>query len=123
MFLDKPDNISIEPEPILPNGKLTVKEGNTIGPYDCSADCNPPCQIKWRYKDTNGTMHDASSNGHELSIERVNRSISLLRCVAIYDQNDRERRNIELDIQCKYFSTILLELYYLNANIVMLFVF
>nr|XP_022304465.1 uncharacterized protein LOC111111660 [Crassostrea virginica] len=97
--LYKPDNISIEPEPILTNGKLTVKEGNTIGPYDCSVDCNPPCQINWKYKNTNGTLHDASSNGHELSIESVNRSISLLCCVAIYKHNDSERRNIELDIQ------------------------
>ena len=96
--------LSIKPDPQLLNGKLTVTEGETIGPYNCSADCNPPCSITWEYKDTDGTIHDASSSGHELSIERVNRSISLLRCVAIYKQKDMMRRNIELYIQCKYFS-------------------
>nr|XP_022304903.1 uncharacterized protein LOC111111974 isoform X2 [Crassostrea virginica]XP_022304904.1 uncharacterized protein LOC111111974 isoform X2 [Crassostrea virginica] len=91
--------LSISPEPNLNNRKLTVKEKENIGPYNCSADCNPPCTIMWKYKDTNGSLHDASYNGHELSIQMVNRSISLLRCVAIYDQNFREKRNIELDIQ------------------------
>ena len=104
VFVDKPDNISIDPEPELHNWALTVKEGETIGPYDCSADCNPPCEIKWKYKDINNHVYDASSNGHELSIQRANRSILLFRCVAIYEQEDREKRNIELDIQCKYVS-------------------
>ena len=102
VFVDKPDNISIDPELKLNNGRLTVKEGETIGPYNCSADCNPPCEIKWRYKDIDTIVHDASSNGHELSIQRVNRSISLLRCVAIYEKKNRTR-DIELDIQCKCF--------------------
>ena len=90
--------------PTVDNGKLTVKEGETIGPYNCSADCNPPCEVKWRYRDINNNVHDASSSGHELSILKVNRNISLLRCMAVYEQGDRERRNIELDIQCKYFD-------------------
>ncbi|XP_078329236.1 uncharacterized protein LOC111112451 [Crassostrea virginica] len=58
--LYKPDMLSIKPEPQLLNGKLTVTEGETIGPYHCSADCNPPCSITWEYKDTDGTIHDAS---------------------------------------------------------------
>ena len=104
MFVDKPDMLSIKPEPQLLNGKLTVTEGETIGPYNCSSDCNPPCSITWKYKDTDSTIHDASSSGHELSILKVNRNISLLRCMAVYEQRDREIRNIELDIQCKYFD-------------------
>nr|XP_022305662.1 uncharacterized protein LOC111112451 isoform X2 [Crassostrea virginica] len=102
--LYKPDMLLIKPEPQLLYGKLTVTEGETIGPYHCSADCNPPCSITWKYKDTDGTIHDASSTGHELSMQKVNRSISLLRCVAIYEQQDRIRRDIELYVQCKYFS-------------------
>ena len=104
VFADKPDMLLIKPEPQLLYGKLTVTEGETIGPYHCSADCNPPCSITWKYKDTDGTIHDASSSGHELSTQKVNRSISLLRCVAIYEQQDRIRRDIELYVQCKYFS-------------------
>ena len=113
-FVDEPDMLSIKPDPQLLNGKLTVTEGETIGPYHCSADCNPPCSITWEYKDTDGTIHDASSSGHELSSQKVNRSISLFRCVAIYKQQYRIRRNIELDIQCKYFSTTILPLFYIS---------
>ena len=113
VFVDQPDNISIDPEPELNNGRLTVKEGETIGPYDCSSDCNPPCEIKWKYKDINNNVHDASSNGYELSILKVNKNISLIRCVAIYKQKDMMRKDIELDIQCKYFNiTNLIVLFY-----------
>ena len=66
----------INPEPKLDNGSLTVREDDTIGPYNCSTDCNPPCKIKWRYKDTADEVYDASSNGHELSIQKVNRDMS-----------------------------------------------
>ena len=51
MFVDEAGILSINPKPTLKNGKLTVKEGETIGPYSCSADCNPACEIKWIYKD------------------------------------------------------------------------
>nr|XP_022305656.1 uncharacterized protein LOC111112450 [Crassostrea virginica]XP_022305657.1 uncharacterized protein LOC111112450 [Crassostrea virginica]XP_022305658.1 uncharacterized protein LOC111112450 [Crassostrea virginica]XP_022305660.1 uncharacterized protein LOC111112450 [Crassostrea virginica] len=111
--LYKPDMLSIKPEPQLLNGKLTVTEGETIGPYHCSADCNPPCSIAWKYKDTDGTIHDASSSGHELSMQRVNRNISLLRCVAIYKPPYKESQSLELDIQCKYFSITILSLFYI----------
>ena len=70
LFVDEPSILSIDPKPELNNGKLTVMEEETVGPYNCSADCNPPCEIKWRYKDINNNVHDASSNGHELSIQR-----------------------------------------------------
>lgn len=104
LFVDKPDKLSIDPEPTLKNGNLTVKEGETIGPYDCSADCNPPCEIIWKYKDTAGTLHDATFSGHTLSVLTVSRNISLLRCIAKYmDERDNKRKhNISLDVQCKY---------------------
>nr|XP_022307622.1 uncharacterized protein LOC111113623 [Crassostrea virginica] len=104
--LYQPDNISIDPEPELNNGRLTVKEGETIGPYDCSSDCNPPCEIKWKYKDINNNVHDASSNGYDLSILKVNKNISLIRCVAIYKQKDMMRKDIELDIQYNSVSDV-----------------
>nr|XP_022303195.1 uncharacterized protein LOC111110851 isoform X2 [Crassostrea virginica] len=99
--LYEPGILSIKPKPELYNGKLTVKEGETIGPYICSADCNPPCKIKWRYKDTADKLYDATSKGHQLSIQMVNRSISLLQCIAIYvnETSDKKKHNISLDIQ------------------------
>ena len=42
-------------------GKLAVKEGESIGPYTCTADCNPPCDISWKYKDsTSGDFFDVN---------------------------------------------------------------
>nr|XP_022304273.1 uncharacterized protein LOC111111531 isoform X2 [Crassostrea virginica] len=99
--LYKPDKLSIDPKPKLKNGTLTVKEGETIGPYDCSADCNPPCEIIWKYKDTAGTLHDATFSGYTLSVLTVSRNISLLRCIAKYmDERDNKRKhNIFFDVQ------------------------
>ena len=112
VFVDKPDMLSIKPEPQLLNGKLTVTEWETIGPYHCSADCNPPCSITWEYKNTDGTIHDASSNGKVMGVKRVNRSISLHRCTAIYEQKHREKQVLELDIQCKYSILFFIVLFY-----------
>ena len=104
MFVDEPGTLSISGKPDIINGKLTVKEGETVGPYNCSADCNPPCEIKWRYKDIGDKVNDVSSSGHELSILKVNRNISLLRCIAIYmnKTDNKKKHNITLDVQCQY---------------------
>ena len=92
----------INPVPKVDNGKLTVKEGETIGPYNCSADCNPPCDVKWRYIDTAGKIQDA------LSPHIATRNITEFRCVAIYmhDENYTERYTIDLNVQCKYHFTV-----------------
>ena len=93
----------INPEPKVENGKLTVKEGETIGPYNCSADCNPPCKIKWRYNDTAGNIQDVSPPSKAaLSPQIVTRNITDFRCVAKYQENDRERYTIDFNVQCKY---------------------
>nr|XP_022305637.1 uncharacterized protein LOC111112440 isoform X2 [Crassostrea virginica] len=99
--LYEPGTMSISGKPDIHNGKLTVKEGETVGPYNCSADCNPPCEIKWRYKDIDDKVNDASSSGQELSVLKVNRNISLLRCIAIYmnKTDDKKKHNITLDVQ------------------------
>ena len=101
-FVDEPNKLLIHPEPYFNYGKLTVKDGQTIGPYDCSADCNPPCEIIWKYKDTAGTFHNATVSGHTLSVLTVSRNISLLRCIAKYmgETDDKKKHNIPLDVQC-----------------------
>nr|XP_022311460.1 carcinoembryonic antigen-related cell adhesion molecule 6-like [Crassostrea virginica] len=96
-----PDNLTILPEPQLnQNGKLTVKEGDTIGPYTCTADCNPPCDITWEYKDsTLGGYFDVASTGL-LNSQIVNRSIALYRCIAKYppDKDFKKIESIKLDV-------------------------
>uniref|UniRef100_K1QH33 Uncharacterized protein n=1 Tax=Magallana gigas TaxID=29159 RepID=K1QH33_MAGGI len=59
-----PDRPKITPEPVLNvNGKLTVREGETIGPFVCIADCNPPCNITWRVQGSDGFSDACSEMG------------------------------------------------------------
>nr|XP_022307478.1 uncharacterized protein LOC111113474 [Crassostrea virginica] len=95
-----PDKLAILPQPLLnSNDKLTVKEGESIGPYNCTVDCNPPCDITWEYKDSTSGFFDVASTG-SLDSHTVNRSIALYRCIAKYrpykDFNKIE--DIKLDV-------------------------
>ena len=104
-FVDTSDKLTISPRPSqnLYN-KLLVKEGETIGPYTCTADCNPPCDIMWKYKDsTTGGFCDVASTGL-LDSQIVNRSIALYRCIAQYspDKDFKIIENIILVVLCKY---------------------
>nr|XP_022306367.1 uncharacterized protein LOC111112825 isoform X1 [Crassostrea virginica] len=96
-----PDTLTVSPRPPFNlDNKLTVKEGETIGPYSCTADCNPPCDISWKYKDvTNGQFFDVASTAFLYS-HIVNRSIELFRCVAKYSPGIGFRiiENIYLDV-------------------------
>nr|XP_022311307.1 uncharacterized protein LOC111116599 [Crassostrea virginica] len=90
-----PDKLKILPEP---QPKLTVKEGETIGPYTCTADCNPPCDITWKYKDsTSDGFFDVASTGL-LDSQIVNRSIALYRCIAKYQSVMDVKESIKLDV-------------------------
>ncbi|XP_052692716.1 uncharacterized protein LOC128170993 isoform X1 [Crassostrea angulata] len=106
-----PDKIIITPEPILNiNDKLTVGEGETIGPFVCTADCNPLCNITWRVKGTDG-VSDARSVMGTLLQQQVQRDMLSFRCKA--DRGDKTlKQSIQLDVQ--YLDDILL---YMNGEI------
>uniref|UniRef100_A0A8W8P3Z9 Uncharacterized protein n=1 Tax=Magallana gigas TaxID=29159 RepID=A0A8W8P3Z9_MAGGI len=93
-----PDRIIIIPAPKLnSNDKLTVREGETIGPFDCTADCNPSCNITWRVKDTDGSS-DARSEMGTLLQQTVQRDMRLFRCIA--DRGNKTlKQKIQLDVQ------------------------
>ena len=93
--------MEITPRPLInKNGRLALKEGDEIGPYNCSADCNPPCQISWKFEDKIG-FHSLTEK-EELRGQVVNRNMSLLRCIAHYNETKEENYNISLDVQCMY---------------------
>nr|XP_022306466.1 uncharacterized protein LOC111112893 [Crassostrea virginica] len=96
-----PDKLTILPEPLLnSDDKLAVKEGETIGPYTCTADCNPPCDITWKYKDsTSGGFFDVASTG-SLDSQIANRSIGLYRCISKFlpDSSFKKIESIRLDV-------------------------
>ncbi|XP_022311594.2 uncharacterized protein LOC111116862 [Crassostrea virginica] len=80
-----PDQVSFDPQPIQlkTNIVVTLKEGDMFGPYNCLADCNPPCTFTWKYKNITTTdfVGVASDGGYLLS-QRVKRDIKMFRCIA-----------------------------------------
>lgn len=73
---------------------ITVKERDSIGPFRCQADCNPPCNISWTYDNSYKPVKVISP-----MIEiQANRSISRLQCI-VKGETEQIAKNISLDIQ------------------------
>eukprot|EP00105_Crassostrea_gigas_P006932 XP_011421012.1 PREDICTED: uncharacterized protein LOC105323640 [Crassostrea gigas] len=107
-----PDILIITPQPTLNiNDKLTVREGETIGPFVCTADCNPPCNITWRVKTSDG-FSDARSEMGTLMQQVVQRDMRLFRCQANRG-NKTSKQGFELDVQ--YLDDTLL---YINGEMI-----
>lgn len=101
IFKDGPDKLTITPEPILNNnGQLKVREGDTIGPFVCSADCNPPCNITWRVKYSDGFSDVPTEMGTVLQ-QAVQRNTLLFLCMSNWEKRILQQ-GIQLDAQCKY---------------------
>lgn len=76
--------------------KFTVKEGEMVGPIFCSADCKPPCNVRWKYKESNGLKDTLSQNGI-LLLRSVNRNIIQITCSSRW-KNESVEKDISLDI-------------------------
>lgn len=101
IFKDGPDKLTITPEPILNNnGQLKVRKGDTIGPFVCSADCNPPCNITWRVKYSDGFSDVPTEMGTVLQ-QAVQRNTLLFLCISNWEKRILQQ-GIQLDVQCKY---------------------
>lgn len=101
-ILDGPDEIKFEPNSDIPNEKLiTLKEGESIGPYQCIADCNPPCNMTWKYMDTNGKF-SFLTKGRTMSKQYVNRNIKSYHCVAEWKFHHEKKRGFALDVKCRF---------------------
>lgn len=107
-FVDRHDRLTISPEPDLNEvNKLTVKEGDIIGPFNCSADCNPQCDITWKLKTTSGYSDPPQKDGLLLALV-VKRDMEFVRCVAKWIfTNKTIQKGILLDVQCKYFFILI----------------
>ncbi|XP_062605647.1 hemicentin-1-like [Saccostrea cucullata] len=74
---------------------ITIRVGAPLGPYNCSADCNPPCTVQWKYKRPEGDMKNVTPYGNsplplpDLNADRT--KMTLIRCVA----NNSEGRKID----------------------------
>lgn len=102
LSLDGPEQLILTPQPTLNRfNTLTIKEGETIGPYQCKADCNPPCDTTWKYMNSTGSLHVLLNDGM-LVQQRVKRNVSLIICEAKWGIDTVINKSITLDVQCKF---------------------
>lgn len=98
---DGPDEITFEPNPSIQKNQLfTVREGETIGPYQCIVDCNPPCNITWEYMDANGYRQSIPQRRIMLQ-QHANRKIKSYFCVAEWKSQPIKEKEITLYVKCK----------------------
>lgn len=90
-----------EPNPDIPKEKIiTIREGESIGPYQCIADCNPPCNMTWKYMDTDGKFSFLPKGRNTLK-QYVKRNIKSYHCVAERKSQPKKERDLALDVKCK----------------------
>lgn len=93
-----PAQLTLTPKPKLDNNdRVTVKEGDIVGPIFCSADCYPPCNITWKYKDSD-KFRDASSQNGILLLQSVHRNITQITCLSRWKDESMEK-DISLYVQ------------------------
>lgn len=104
-LLDKSKILIIFTNPPLDDdNKLTVKEGETIGPFSCTSDCNPACDTRWKLKTLGGLSDPLSEDGMLLPLV-AKRNMKMLRCIAEWRYNNETiTEDNALNIQCKYFN-------------------
>ena len=106
VITDGPGSVNINPQ--LPaNQTLYVRDGDYVGPYNCSADCNPPCVIQWKYKLSNGTFRDAESEGGTLTQQQVFRDKALFQCVVTSSFN----KTLQTTVICESFCVLIVTIY------------
>ncbi|XP_052710525.1 uncharacterized protein LOC128184925 [Crassostrea angulata] len=93
-----PEQLIFTPKPnVNKYDKLTVKEGDVVGPIFCSADCNPPCNVTWKYKESNG-LKDALSQNGILLLQSINRNVTQIICSSRW-KNESVEKDFTLDVQ------------------------
>lgn len=93
-----PEKLILTPQPTLNRfNTLTIKEGATIGPYQCKVDCNPPCDTTWKYKDSTGSIHTLPKE--IMLLQQVTRNISLFLCEAKWGTDTVINKSITLKVQ------------------------
>ncbi|XP_061180580.1 hemicentin-1-like, partial [Saccostrea echinata] len=94
-----PESVMINPQPL--NDTITIKNGEPFGPYTCSADCNPPCTLQWKYKHPSGDFVNYTPHGISpllLPKQNADRTrMTLVRCVA-NNSEGRKKQGIKLNI-------------------------
>ena len=99
--LDGPDNVTISPF----DEYVTLMEGSQFGPITCSSECNPECEILWRFNGSTSQSFEDINTNRTLFFDSVSRTKSgTYRCVARnpIDKSKFLRKNVFLNVLCKY---------------------
>lgn len=100
-FVDGPEKLNITPQPSLHKyDRIKVRSGDFVGPFSCSADCNPPCNITWQVKDSTGFRDVLSETG--TLFQQVEIYMEMFCCVAKWVDDTTTNEIIKLDVQCRY---------------------
>ena len=79
------------------NESITQVLGQVLGPIDCSAECNPPCQFHWIKPD--GTVVDGST----LQIPRLSKNDhGTFTCHAGNGYGNNGTKNLDVTVNCKH---------------------
>lgn len=98
---DGPETIEIIPQPpIQREKKVIITEGMVIGPYDCAADCNPPCDVTWSHANSTGSSY-ALVQGEQTLQHIASREMLSFSCRAEGKFGQPIERTILLDVICK----------------------
>uniref|UniRef100_A0A8W8P3S2 Uncharacterized protein n=1 Tax=Magallana gigas TaxID=29159 RepID=A0A8W8P3S2_MAGGI len=93
-----PEKVNITPKPSLnKNDQIEVRDGDFVGPFNCSADCNPYCNITWQMKNSTGFYEVLSENG--ALFHQVERNMEMFCCVAKWVHDTTTNEIIKLDVQ------------------------
>lgn len=95
-FLDGPVDIKIQPYEKV----IDISEGETLGPYECTADCNPPCLVRWS---SNGGSN-MELEGSTLKISKITRyQKGNYKCDVIHknDHKRHEHKSFTVNVLCK----------------------
>lgn len=79
------------------NTSLIKNEGDTLGPIECTATCNPQCEYKW-IKPDNKVINTGNLTIASLSIDDNGTFI----CSASNGIGNSQNRTIDVTVNCKY---------------------
>ncbi|CAG2227892.1 unnamed protein product [Mytilus edulis] len=91
-----PDNVMLKPG----HKNLNVTKGNTLGPINCTAKCNPKCLFKWRLNRTE-TFEDVLSSETLVVTNIKENQTGIYSCLVVHPLNRTrlQRTNISVNVQ------------------------
>eukprot|EP00105_Crassostrea_gigas_P003387 XP_011416216.1 PREDICTED: uncharacterized protein LOC105320114 [Crassostrea gigas] len=93
-----PEEVNIIPKPSLNKyDQIEVRDGYFVGPFNCSADCNPACNITWQMKNSTGFYDVLSETG--TLFQQVGIYMEMFCCVAKWLHDITIYEIIKLDVQ------------------------